>query len=138
MDNWKSLIKKLSTGNDNVVLNPPATEKQLSEIEEKLKVVLPPDIRNFLLELNGDNWLIFSALQIIEINLEIRKLTCYMSLDCLLFIGGNGCGDYFGYPITGDGINDNDLFMWEHEYDNRVWKAVNLQDLINKYYNDEI
>ena len=138
MSKWKPLIEKLSTGNDNVTPNPPATEKQLSEIEEKLKVVLPPDIRSFLLELNGDNWLIFSALQIIETNMEIRKLSCFMPLDCLLFIGGNGCGDYFGYPITCDGIDDGKIFMWEHEYDNRIWKANNLHDLINKYYNEVI
>ena len=135
---WKSLIEKLSVGNNNAKPNSPATSKQIAEVDERLKVTLPNDIKEFLLDLNGDNWLIFSTSQIIETNLEIRKQTCYMPLDCLLFIGGNGCGDYFGYPITGDGINDNDLFMWEHEYDNRVWKAGNLQDLINKYYNDEI
>ena len=28
--------------------------------------------------------------------------------------------------------------MWEHEYDNRIWKANSLEDAIKKYYNDEI
>lgn len=62
-----------------------------------------------------------------------------MPLDCLLFFGGNGCGDYFGYPITSqDAVRDDNVFMWEHEYDNRIWKANNLEDAIKKYYNDEI
>ncbi len=62
-----------------------------------------------------------------------------MPLDCLLFFGGNGCGDYYGYPITlQDGVRDDNVFMWEHEYDNRIWKASNLEEAIKKYYNDEI
>jgi hypothetical protein len=54
-----------------------------------------------------------------------------MPLDCLLFFGGNGCGDYYGYPITSqDGVRDDNVFIWEHEYDNRIWKANNLEDAI--------
>jgi len=25
-----------------------------------------------------------------------------------------------------------------YEYDNRIWKAINLEDVRKKYYNDEI
>lgn len=89
--------------------------------------------------MNGDNWLIFSTEQITETNLSARKLDCFMPLDCLLFFGGNGCGDYYGYPITSqDGVLNDNVFMWDHEYDNRIWKANNLEDAIKKYYNDEI
>ena len=62
-----------------------------------------------------------------------------MPLDCLLFFGGNGCGDYFGYPITRlSGVRNDNVFMWDHEYDSRIWKANNLEELIKKYYFDEI
>ena len=138
MSKWKALIEQLSEDNNNVVPNPPATQTQLAEIEEKLKVVLPLDMRDCLLELDGDNWLIFSVAQIIEINTMVRAMECFMPLDCLLFIAGNGCGDYFGYPIRGDGIDGCNLFIWEHENDNRVWRASGLSDLIEKYYRGEI
>ena len=138
MSKWKALIERFSSGNSNVVPNLPATETQLAEIEEKLKVILPSDLRECLSELDGDNWLIFSSAQIIETNERLRGMSCFMPLDCLLFVGGNGCGDYFGYPITGEGIDDCNVFMWEHEYDNRVWRANGLQDLVEKYYSAEI
>jgi hypothetical protein len=118
--------------------NPPATEAEIAEAEKQLNIRFPDDLKELLLELNGDNDLLFSAKQITETNLELRKLGCFMPLDCLLFFGGNGCGDYFGYPITReDGVRDDNVFMWEHEYDNRVWKANNLEDLIKRYYEDE-
>ena len=62
----------------------------------------------------------------------------FMPLNCLLFFAGNGCGDYYGFPITlSDGVRDDIVFMWEHEYDNRIWKANNLEDTIRRYYNSE-
>jgi len=89
--------------------------------------------------LNGDNWFVFSAEQIIEINLSMRALDCFMPLDCLLFFAGNGNGDYFGFPITQqDGIKEDSVFFWDHEYDNRIWKANDLEDVIRKYFSEEI
>ncbi len=102
--------------------NPPATEAQIAEAENKLGAKLPGDLKALLLEMDGDNNLLFSTEQIINTNIEVRELGCFMPLDCLLFFGGNGCGDYFGYPITkDDGVRDDNVFMWEHEYDNRVY-----------------
>jgi hypothetical protein len=137
---WRILIEELAKDNPYVKLNPPASEQQIHEVEKKLDVPLPDDLADLLREFNGDSWLIFSTEQIIETNLSIREaLDSYMPLDCLLFFGGNGCGDYFGYPITrGDGVRNDNVFMWEHEWDNRIWKANNLEDTIRKYYNNEI
>ncbi len=139
MSDWNELYKSLIDTHDYIKPNPPATQKQIFDIEKSLGIKLPMDLKVLLFKMNGDSWLIFSAEQIIEINLSVRKLECYMPLDCLLFFGGNGCGDYYGYPITRqDGVRDDHVFMWDHEYDNRIWKANNLQDMIKKYYNDEI
>ena len=137
--NWNVIYKELISKTNNIKPNNPATKKQISDVENSLGCKLPNDLKEFLLEMNGDNWLIFSTEQITEINLSVRKLDCFMPLNCLLFFGGNGCGDYYGYPITAqDGVRDDNVFMWEHEVDNRIWKANNLEDAIKKYYNDEI
>lgn len=139
MSDWNVLYKELTNNYDYIKLNNPATEKQILDVEKALDNKLPADLKELLLKFNGDNSLIFSTEQIIEINLSVRKLDCFMSLDCLLFFGGNGCGDYYGYPITREhGVRDDNVFMWEHEYDNRIWKASSLEDTIKKYYNDEI
>jgi hypothetical protein len=139
MTDWKVIYQELTSKHNYIKPNSPATHKQLSDLEKSLGTKLPTDLKKLLLEMNGDNWLIFSTEQIAETNLSVRKLDCFMPLDCLLFFGGNGCGDYYGYPITlQDGVRDDNVFMWEHEYDNRVWKASNLKEAIKKYYNDEI
>ena len=139
MSDWNVLYKELTVQHDYIKPNPPATQKQILDVEKLLGNKLPVDLKELLFEMNGDSWLIFSTEQIIETNLSARKLDCYMPLDCLLFFGGNGCGDYYGYPITHqDGVRDDNVFMWEHEYDNRTWKASNLEDTVKKHYNDEI
>ena len=75
--------------------NLPSTQKQISDVEKSLGNKLPSDLKELLLQMNGDDWLIFSIEKIMEINLSVRQLDCYMPLDCLLFFGGNGCGDYY-------------------------------------------
>ena len=139
MTDWKVIYQELTSKHNYIKPNSQATHKQISDLEKSLGNKLPTDLKELLLEMNGDNWLIFSTEQIAETNLSVRKLDCFMPLDCLLFFGGNGCGDYYGYPITlQDGVRDDNVFMWEHEYDNRIWKASNLEEAIKKYYNDEI
>jgi hypothetical protein len=130
---WRALIEKAAKDNPYTKINPPATEQQISEVERKLGIQIPGDLKDFLRELNGDDYFVFSTDQIMGINLSVRELGFYMPLDCLLFFGGNGSGDYFGYPITReDGVREDSVFIWEHEYDNRVWKADSLEDTIKK------
>ena len=139
MSVWNLLYKELTGTHDYIKPNTPATQKQIAEVEKVLDCKLPTDLKELLLEINGDNWFVFSTEQIIKTNLSVRKLDCFMPLDCLLFFGGNGCGDYYGYPITShDGVRDDKEFICEHEYDNRILKANNLEDAIKKYYNDVI
>lgn len=139
MSKWNLLYEDLKSKHKYINLNPPASQEQITNVEQALNIELPYDIKELLLEIDGDNWLIFSTEQIIETNLAVRKLGCFMPLDCLLFFGGNGCGDYYGYPITHeDGVRGDKVFMWEHEDDSRICKARSLEDTIKKYYNDEI
>lgn len=139
MNRWRSMYEELLKKHDYIKRNSPATQQQISDVETKLGVTRPDDIKSYLSEFNGDDWVVFSAEQLVETNLSVRSFGCFMPLDCLLFIAGNGCGDYYGYPITSeDGVRDDNIYLWEHENDSRIWKASNLEDAIHKYYNDEI
>lgn len=136
---WKTLLEQFTQDNPYMKLNPPATEQQILEIEEKLQVRLPPDLKELLGETNGDDYLLLSAAHIIEDNLMMREMHCFMPLDCLLFFAGNGCGDYYGFPITReDGVRDDNVYIWCHENDNRQWVAGSLEQTILRYYNNEI
>jgi hypothetical protein len=89
MSDWNVLYKELTVQHDYIKPNPPATQKQILDVEKLLGNKLPVDLKELLFEMNGDSWLIFSTEQIIETNLSARKLDCYMPLDCLLFFGGS-------------------------------------------------
>ena len=84
-------------------LNAPVDKEEVAAAEKSLSVVFPPELKDLLGELNGDNWLLFSVAQIVETNLMIREALgqFYDKLDELLFIAGNGCGDYYAYQICG-------------------------------------
>ena len=139
MSKWRELYSDLMVKHKSIKINPPANREQISTVEETLGNKLPTGLKELLLEMNGDGWLMFSTEQMIETNMMARGLDGFMPLDCLLFFAGNGCGDYYGFPITLEhGVRDDNVFMWEHENDNRVWKANNLEDTIRKYFNDEI
>ena len=139
MGKWSDLYEKLTSKHEYIKPNPPALHADIYTAEEKIGCKLPKDLADLLLEMNGDSWFIFSIEQIIEANLSVRQMDFYMPLDCILFFSGNGCGDYFGYPITReDGVRSDRVFLWEHESDDRSWKTVSLEETIEKYYNDDI
>ena len=55
------------------------------------------------------------------------------------FFAGNGCGDYYCYHANADGVIDEDsIYIWEHE--EYCWKQVasNMAELLTRYYHDEI
>ncbi|MBS3872168.1 MAG: SMI1/KNR4 family protein [Firmicutes bacterium] len=135
---WRQCVLKAAAGNPNVKLNPPADNSDILAAERALGIRFPSDLVEMLRQVDGDNYFLLSCRQIVDVNLRLRSVTAWMPLDCLLFVAGNGCGDYFGYPITGDGVKETEIFMWEHEYDNRIFKANGLREAVENYYKDTI
>ncbi len=130
---WRELIEQLS---DDYKFASPASEAELEQAEEKLGVVFPRELREFLTESNGlrahyGTNFIWSAERIVEVNLAFRESDdfreLYMPFDCLLFFGDDGGGDQFGYPIKSRGVDERHIFRWEHENDSRSWCAQSLQ-----------
>lgn len=146
---WKEFIVSLTADNQYVKPNAPATIEQVQEVENKLEVILQKDIKDLLFELNGDSDLILSTQQIIDYNLMTRKMMMYdideddyQPVDHYLFVAGDGCGDYYGYEITDDGIKDDNIYMWNHEGTdvncNFIKVANNLKELIELRYTNRI
>ena len=139
MKNWKELYETISEVHENVNAHGGASAEDLLFAEKRLNVKFPEELCALLSEVDGDDWFLLSVGQILETNFEIRKsFDFYMPLDGLLFFAQNGCGDYYGYPVTGQGVNDGRIYFWDHETDDRVWKTSGLEETIVKYYNSEI
>jgi hypothetical protein len=133
----------VTRGSVKCTFSPPASEQSLKGIESALGVALPLDLCTLLLESNGigDEYGdgIMSAEHVTVCNLQMREDTeqddLYMPFDHLLFFGGAGNGDLFFYPIQGNGkINSPDIFVWNHENDNRQWVAKNLETFVEEWY----
>ncbi|WP_163195776.1 SMI1/KNR4 family protein [Clostridium thermarum] len=118
-------------------IKPPATDSEIQKLRDSLGEI-PNDLVKILKELNGDGCVLLSVDEIIETNMRLRTLDDYMPLDCLLFFAGNGSGDYYGYQIRKNGICPYNIFLWDHEYDNRTWVAGSMDDFVTKYCNGEI
>lgn len=107
-----------------------------------------------LQEANGDHYCLLSAQEIIE-NVERNREILfplfekdyskekYIELvDRFIFFATNGCGDYYCYRVTEDGIPDETaIYIWEHEsLGEKCWKKVagNMGEFISRYYKGEI
>ncbi len=138
---YKELVVECSEGMARVQIQEPAT---LSEIQEAEKVVgynFPDELKELLLEMNGDRWLLFSTDQIIErvsLNREYL-LECYEDIEQHIFFAGNGCGDYYCYNVSPDGAVDTSaIHIWLHEDNETRMVAKDMEELIRRYYNSEI
>ena len=78
------------------------------------------------------------AQRIIEINLEFRTTSWLvdkvMSFESLLCFGERGNGDMFFYPIMCDGNIREVIFEWNHETDERIWFAINLDKFLKRMF----
>ncbi|MGQ4389340.1 SMI1/KNR4 family protein [Streptomyces sp. SAS_270] len=116
----------------------PAQEAELAEAEVRLGQTLPAELRQLLLESNGvighahvDT--VWTIDRIVEQNRffwsDATFAQLYMSFDALLFFGDNGGGDQFAFVRKPE---RQDVFVWEHESDNRRWVAGNLRDYLGR------
>ena len=138
---YKELISELSKDIKHAVPQKPAALSEIREAEEIVGCRFPAELREMLLEMNGDRWLLFSTEEIKDVALSTRE---YLSesiddIDKHIFFGGNGCGDYYCYNIMSDGsVEDGRICIWEHEINRTSFVASSIVKLIRRYYNDEV
>ncbi|MFH8411319.1 SMI1/KNR4 family protein [Streptomyces sp. NPDC018019] len=116
----------------------PATSEALAEVERVLGQPLPEDLSSLLRECNGvrghyDTDVVWSAERIAKENASFRASAdfaeLYMPFEPLMFFGDNAGGDQFAFvrvPLS------DDVFIWDHETDGRIWAANGLDDYLRR------
>ncbi|MED0714026.1 SMI1/KNR4 family protein [Bacillus licheniformis] len=137
---WKHFISRLPL---DYTLNRPIETGKLQKAEELLGVSFPDELVSLLKMTNGINdtfgdHLIWPADRIIEENLDMRCTDCFKPFDCLLFIAGAGNGDLFAYSILNGSIRKNDIYVWNHIDDSRIWVAPSLKSFIKGWIDGTI
>ncbi|WP_042351404.1 SMI1/KNR4 family protein [Bacillus massiliigorillae] len=141
---WKELVEKIP---GEWTFKKGVTTGDLEDVEQALNMKLEDenDIVSLLKETDGiehDGFsLIYSTGEMIYHNLELRDdemLDLYMPFDCLLFISDAGNGDYFGFPVLNGKIPNDQVFVWRHEDDSRIWVAGSLREFIELWSTDRL
>jgi cell wall assembly regulator SMI1 len=120
---------------DGCTLRPPITTEELTTAENVLQHSLPPSLLSVLNESNGlfgeyELGLIWPLERIVRDNIDFwsnqnfKKL--YMPFDHLLFFGDAGNGDQFFVPLHHKLLNNEEVYVWNHEDDSRTWVAPSI------------
>jgi hypothetical protein len=54
-----------------------------------------------------------------------------MAFEGLLFFGDIGDGDFVGLQVL-RGVTPDDVYLWDHETDSRVWVAPTLEQYLRR------
>ena len=55
------------------------------------------------------------------------------------FFAHESNGDQFFFPIQANGrINRKDIFVWNHESDEREWVANNLEQFVEQWFGEKL
>ncbi len=138
---YRELIEQYAQDNAWIKIQNAASETQIAKAEQILGYSFPSELRDLLGELNGDKWLFFSTEEIAELSQDIKGAWKDLDpdIDRHIFFAGNGCGDYYCYCVSDHGtVDSTSIFIWQHEELKTKKAASNMQELIHKYYQDEL
>ncbi|MEU0580820.1 SMI1/KNR4 family protein [Streptomyces griseoincarnatus] len=119
-------------------LRAPLDGAALGEAERRLGRAVPAPLGALLRETDGvvDPYgtdVVWSLERVVEQNLLFWSgeafAGLYMPFDALLFFGDDGGGDQFALVVEPE---RDDVFVWEHETDSRVWVAGGLQEYLRR------
>lgn len=132
---WRELITRLYA---DAEFTAPVPDEEIDSIERSLGQPVPAELRGLLRESDGvrDEYgagLVWSVREIVEQNAAFRAdpdlAGLYMSFDQLMFVADNGGGDQFAYVRVPAG-RPEDVFVWDHETDERKRVAASLRDYL--------
>ncbi|MFI0351146.1 SMI1/KNR4 family protein [Actinomadura sp. 9N407] len=134
---WRELIGRLY---GDAEFAEPASDGEIDRIERTLGQEVAADLRELLLQSNGvraeyGSGLVWSVQEIIKENTEFRQSAdfaeLYKPFDQLMFMGDNGGGDQFAY-VRAPEVPAGDVFVWDHETDERERVATSLADYLER------
>lgn len=141
---WKGYLSSISK---ECQFKAPATETEILSIKKDLNIDLPKKLADLYYETNGvyGNYgisSIWSLEQMIKENLFFWTLHEHKEsmkpLDTFLFFSDAGNGDLFGYSIENGNIQNEDIYLWNHEDDSRSIIASSLEEFIKGWIGGEI
>ena len=121
---------------------PPVPTAAITAAENALGCALPDDLKELYSQTDGISAhygepLVMPLQKAVKENetlrqsLDLRGL--YMPFSHMLVFGGTGNGDLFFFPIHTDGSLARNVFIWDHESDNRSYFANTLKDLFLRH-----
>ncbi len=128
-------------------VNPGGSQANCARIKEALGHGLPEELEEFYgnwQSITGeyDTSIIWSADRVIDDNLLFRGNedfdSLYMPFDCCLFFADAGNGDQFFVPVYRDGSTSWQVYVWNHETDERIWVAGHIHQFIKGWINGEV
>lgn len=110
-----------------------------SAIKDDFGFEILPELQElYALGLNGLDCVLYSFDEVMETNRDLRtapELAAFnMPVDHLFFFGGNGLGDHFCLAYNRDGSMKDEIWIWDHESDERKAYCRGLNDLIARYF----
>ncbi len=141
---WKEYLLSISK---ECQFKAPATEADIFPIKRDLNIDLPKKLADLYKETNGVFGIygisfIWSTEQMVKENLFFRAIQkqsdSMRSLDTFLFFSDAGNGDLFGYSIENGSIQNDEIYVWDHEDDSRRVIASSLEEFIKGWILGEI
>ncbi|MEH6939726.1 SMI1/KNR4 family protein [Bacillus sp. JJ664] len=141
---WKNYISDIS---NDYQFKTPATSAEIASLKKELNVELPKKLKELYSETNGVSgeygiYLIWSTEQMVKENLFFRTIHNFrdnmIPLDNFLFFSDAGNGDLFGYQIIDGRIQNDEIYVWNHEDDTCTVIASSLEDFISRMINGGI
>lgn len=125
---------------DEIRLRPPAGMAEISHAEQQTGIRFPQELRELLLEMDGDCDLLLALEDIITYN--AFPYSENYPIGSLLFFGADGAGNLFAYKVEDGEAQSGAIYRWDHEMavwgtkeDELRYQAASLADLIRDYYN---
>lgn len=146
---WKELIKESQFGRTDTEIpewqySPGVENTKFKEFEEEFSFPIPRDLKALYRETNG----LFLSFQE-EFSFQIfpkfdelvrtnrifrgRDYSCYMPFEHLLLFCALPNGDWFAFAKNSDGTIRDEIYLWEHETDSRLFVFYSLSQLIEKF-----
>lgn len=125
---------------DEIRPRPPVGMAEISHAEQQIGIRFPQELRELLLEMDGDCDLFLALEDIITYN--AYPYSENYPIASLLFFGADGAGNLFAYKVEKGEAQSGAIYQWDHEMavwgtkeDELRYQAGSLADLIRDYYN---
>lgn len=133
---WKNYLSSIIK---DCQFKAPVTEIELISIKKELNIELPKKLIELYNETNGVDGKYFSYIwsteTMVRENLSVwdmEEFENYKKPDNLLFFADAGNGDLYGYLVLNGKVQNEDIYVWNHEDCSQRVIASSLEEFIKR------